>query len=127
MLMCVPNPSPWVTALLTVVRSLPQPLDEKLAGIKHRLYSDNYLHLTDEIDHVEAPFPTNADRCMAIELQKRLDPAIYSLVCPPARRRFPRFLLVAAQDSSSNSSLQAGTTSRPPSWQIWPTRSVMSV
>jgi pimeloyl-ACP methyl ester carboxylesterase len=56
---------------------IPQALDVKLHGIKYRLYSDSYLHLEDEIDPVAERYLTNADRCMAIELQKRLDPAVY--------------------------------------------------
>jgi hypothetical protein len=53
---------------------IPRHIDTQLAGIKHNLYSDDFLHHPDELEFTVEPYPTNGDRCMAVELQKRLDP-----------------------------------------------------
>jgi hypothetical protein len=57
--------------------SIPNGIDDKLNQIKYNLHSIAFLDSPDELDYVMEPFPTNGDRCMAVELKKRLDPAVY--------------------------------------------------
>jgi hypothetical protein len=57
--------------------SIPHHIDATLVRIKYNLHSDLFLEGPDEIEHITEPFPTNGDRCMAVELTKRLDPAVY--------------------------------------------------
>jgi pimeloyl-ACP methyl ester carboxylesterase len=56
---------------------VPHSVDHTLNRIKYNMHSDEFLEKPDESEYVVEPFPTNGDRCMAVELFKRLDPFFY--------------------------------------------------
>jgi len=63
---------------------VPHHIDEQLNRIKYNLFSDTFLENPDELEYTAEPFPTNGDRCMAVELFKRLDPFFYPKYVSPS-------------------------------------------
>jgi pimeloyl-ACP methyl ester carboxylesterase len=53
---------------------VPRPIDTHLNNLAYNLFTDAWLPLPDELEYTKEPFPTNRDRAMASELQKRLNP-----------------------------------------------------
>jgi hypothetical protein len=69
---------------------VPHHIDDQLNRIKFNLHSDEFLAKPDELEYVVKPFPTNGDRCMAVELFKRLDHFFYpKYVYPLCRFTYP--------------------------------------